>query len=842
MCGGTITRTWTYTNPCGNSVNATQIITINDNITPVFAAPPADVVVECEGDVPAMIDLAWTDNCDGAGTVTGTDGPLIGGNCGGTILRTWTYTDACGNTATVTQTITVDDTTPPTGVPPVPIAVVGIGAVPPCNILDVTLVADNCTVNPVVVCVGDVSDGGSCPEIITRTYSITDDCGNTIDVIQIITVGDALFPTASNPSDINVECLADVPGQNPAVVTDEADNGGAPVVTLEDDVMGGGACPDTLLRRYRVTDDCGNFIFVTQNIIMEPATVLVVAADGSSTVDCLADAQVQPVAAAVMDVCGNVLIPVVTTPVNIVCEGDMDWIFTYTDCAGNTADWVYTYTIYVVTLPVVPANATELVVCFDEVYVPTAPIVADVCGNNIVGVMTEGPDPVCVGDKVYTFTYTDCAGNISVYTYTFSINDNVLPTAPNLVDTSVAGSMDVPAPNILDVINEADNCTVNPIVAWVSDVSDGNICNLEEITRTYSVTDDCGNQIFVTQVITILAVPAPIDAGPDQTICSGDLVTIVADNPWGVPTDWSPAVPNGPFDPIVTTTYTLTADNLGCLSTDDVTVIVEPLPVMCFYGDILSGCEPLTVVFTNTSTAPSGITDCEWSFGGQSGSGCGPITYIFQNGGTYDVTLTTTSATGCENTITYDDYIYVEEIPVAAFSPSSNSLTIMNTEVDFMNNSTGASDYQWTFGDDSGTSFVENPNHVYPTEEGVSYTVQLIALSPLLCADTAWASINIIEEVIFYLPNTFTPDGDAYNEYFQPVFTSGYDPYDFDLSLFNRWGELIWESHNVDIGWDGTYGSGQKIVQDGTYTWRIEFKTSENDKRVLVTGHVNIIR
>jgi hypothetical protein len=71
-------------------------------------------------------------------------------------------------------------------------------------------------------------------------------------------------------------------------------------------------------------------------------------------------------------------------------------------------------------------------------------------------------------------------------------------------------------------------------------------------------------------------------------------------------------------------------------------------------------------------------------------------------------------------------------------------------------------------------------------EKGM-HVVQLVAYLPLGCTDTAWASIGVVEELIFYVPNTFTPDGDAYNEYFSPVFTSGYDPFDFDVFLFNRW-------------------------------------------------------
>ncbi|MDX1652294.1 MAG: proprotein convertase P-domain-containing protein, partial [Brumimicrobium sp.] len=112
-CPEIITRTYRITDACGNFIDVTQTITVDDTTPPVFAAAPADITVECIGDVPAMTNLNWTDNCDGAGSVAGTDGALTGGSCGGTITRTWTYTDVCGNTATATQTITVDDTTPP---------------------------------------------------------------------------------------------------------------------------------------------------------------------------------------------------------------------------------------------------------------------------------------------------------------------------------------------------------------------------------------------------------------------------------------------------------------------------------------------------------------------------------------------------------------------------------------------------------------------------------------------------------------------------------------------------------------------------------------------------------
>jgi len=285
-CPETITRTWTYTDACGNTATETQIITVNDTQAPVFAAPPANVTVECAGE---MTNLGWTDNCDGAGNVAGND-VSDGLSCPETITRTWTYTDACGNNATISQTIIVDDTTPPTASNPATISIAGGTPVPPANPLDVNDEADNCTANPVVAWVSDISDNGNCPEIITRTYSVTDDCGNQILVTQQISIGDAILPTASNPAPIAVQCSGDVPLPDPLVVTDESDNGAIPVVTFESEVSDGLSCPETITRTYRVTDDCGNFIFVTQTITVNDTQAPVFAAPPASfAVECIGD-------------------------------------------------------------------------------------------------------------------------------------------------------------------------------------------------------------------------------------------------------------------------------------------------------------------------------------------------------------------------------------------------------------------------------------------------------------------------------------------------------------------------------------------------------------------------
>lgn len=109
------------------------------------------------------------------------------------------------------------------------------------------------------------------------------------------------------------------------------------------------------------------------------------------------------------------------------------------------------------------------------------------------------------------------------------------------------------------------------------------------------------------------------------------------------------------------------------------------------------------------------------------------------------------------------------------------------------------------------------------------------------CEAEQCQDLLIHEEVLFYVPNAVTPDGDPHNQTFKPVFTSGVDPWDYHLTIFNRWGEIIFESYNFDKGWDCTYGTGG-VVQDGVYIWQIEFGEKLTDKKQLHRGHVTVLR
>ena len=165
--------------------------------------------------------------------------------------------------------------------------------------------------------------------------------------------------------------------------------------------------------------------------------------------------------------------------------------------------------------------------------------------------------------------------------------------------------------------------------------------------------------------------------------------------------------------------------------------------------------------------------------------------------------------------------------------------------MEYTNETTGATDYEWNFGNESFSNDI-NPTHEYSVngiKKEFIFDVELIASSNLGCKDTFNLDLPFFEELVYFIPNTFTPDGNKFNETFKPIFTSGFDPQEYKLQIYNRWGELIFESNDSGIGWDGTYGASQTIfAPEGTYVYKINFSKYRGDENVEVLGSVNLLR
>ena len=354
-CGGTITRTWNVSDACGNAAETrTQIITIDDNTAPVLDPAPDGVTVSCIEDVPQMTNLPWTDNCDTGGSVAGVDGALVGGECGGTITRTWNVSDACGNAAeTRTQIITIDDNTAPVLDPaPDGVTVSCIEDVPQMTNLAWT---DNCDTGGLVAGVDGALEGGECGGTITRTWNVSDACGNAAETrTQIITIDDNSAPVlAAAPDGVTVSCIEDVPAMTSLTWTDNCDDGGS--VEGVDGALVGDECGGTITRTWNISDACGNpAVSRTQIITINDTTPPEITCPADATVEF--GASTEAGTAEATDNCGDVKVSSSDETTSVGCQSVIVRTWTATDDCGNSASCEQHILIIDRTLPEITCN------------------------------------------------------------------------------------------------------------------------------------------------------------------------------------------------------------------------------------------------------------------------------------------------------------------------------------------------------------------------------------------------------------------------------------------------------------------------------------------------------
>jgi len=178
--------------------------------------------------------------------------------------------------------------------------------------------------------------------------------------------------------------------------------------------------------------------------------------------------------------------------------------------------------------------------------------------------------------------------------------------------------------------------------------------------------------------------------------------------------------------------------------------------------------------------------------------------------------------------------------PVSSFLPSPAKVNTINPITNMINSSTDATSYLWDFGDGE-TSTEENPTKTYSDLDTGTYLVTLTAFSGA-CSDVSSYYVKVVEDLVYYIPNTFTPDNNEYNPQFRPEFKSGYDTENYAMNVFDRWGEIVFSTTNIIEGWSGLDIRTNKLCLDGTYTWTIQFGEKGVDKRQLISGHVNLLR
>ncbi|MGV3611717.1 MAG: PKD domain-containing protein [Fluviicola sp.] len=536
---------------------------------------------------------------------------------------------------------------------------------------------------------------------------------------------------------------------------------------------------------------------------------------------------------------------------------------TYMNSGGCTATQVIT----VVSLPTASISGTTTICSSQNATItftgtPNATVTYQVGATNQTILLDASGNASLPVSPAATTVYTLVSVQVSppggcsaplVGTATVTISP--LPTASAVTPITVCANGNVAVPAFVSIpVGATFTWTNSNTTIGLTGSGTGNIASFTGLnpgsgsnTGTITMTPTLGGCVGTPAsfAITVDSPPAA-NAGNDVTMC----VNAPGSNQLGqVPTagvsySWTPTnglsnatIANPTFDGTVagTTNYTLTASVGSCSTTDNVTVTIHALPVVTFNSDTTTGCNPTQITFNNNTANSS---NCVWNFEGfGTQNNCGSVTQDYTSDGVFDVSLTVTDLNGCVNTSLINDMITIFPQPDASFDATPTELSTYNPFVNTDNNSTNAVSYSWDFGD-GFTSNAFNPSHTYPDEAGV-YVIALYAMNGG-CIDSAFRTVEVKEELTWYIPNTFTPDGDELNNVFLPIFNDAFDKQSYTMLIFDRWGEVIFETHDTAIGWDGTYNG--VLCKEGAYTWKIVIKQKIKDYRVDLIGHVNILK
>lgn len=402
-------------------------------------------------------------------------------------------------------------------------------------------------------------------------------------------------------------------------------------------------------------------------------------------------------------------------------------------------------------------------------------------------------------------TYTDIEiianGGTGTYLYNWS------PAAPNSPTISVSPVDDT---DYSCIVTDNNGCatTVNTSVTV-------NYLNPEDLQASISSTSICENESVTLNATYI---------GSDATLTMNWLHCAC-----------DPSVPVNET-PTTSMTYILEGVNY-CNDTiyDTVYVTLNPLPIIDLNPIMGEVCPGETVTFVNLGDNDPSWT-YNWYFGdGTFGSGM-PAYHQYDYASIYEIDLTITDNNGCTSTLDGGSQVIVNSQAIADFVPSTTSVSLLNPTIDFMNSSINATSFIWYFGDGNFTTDV-NPSHMY-LEHG-DYPVVLYANNIYGCPDSTIYIVHITPASELFVPNAFTPDGDTYNEVFNPK-GFGISDEDYQFIIFNRWGDIIFESHDPNIGWDGEH-NGLRKSQDGVYTWVVYYKDVA-DHKYKKEGHVTVLR
>ncbi|MCF8220304.1 MAG: gliding motility-associated C-terminal domain-containing protein [Cryomorphaceae bacterium] len=277
-------------------------------------------------------------------------------------------------------------------------------------------------------------------------------------------------------------------------------------------------------------------------------------------------------------------------------------------------------------------------------------------------------------------------------------------------------------------------------------------------------------------------------------------------------------------------------DANGCTATATDVLSTPPPFIAAFNVNDNVVCLPSNVTFTNSSIG--NYATSLWTFSNGLTFSSNQFSLDLNTVGCLDVTLLVTNTNGCTSDTTISNAVCVVPGPSAAFSTSTPEVDFTTGGIDFINNSQNYIGSVWEFGD-GGTSTQDNPSYFYPSSTIADYNVMLVVYDANGCTDTAYSVVQSIDVVRLTVPNAFTPNGDGLNDVFTPVISNADQVKYYRFEVYNRWGQLIFESNKPGEGWDGKYKG--KLAQFGAYNWKVSYDVPDQDS-VDANGHVTLVK
>ncbi|GJM35465.1 MAG: hypothetical protein DHS20C18_44660 [Saprospiraceae bacterium] len=274
---------------------------------------------------------------------------------------------------------------------------------------------------------------------------------------------------------------------------------------------------------------------------------------------------------------------------------------------------------------------------------------------------------------------------------------------------------------------------------------------------------------------------------------------------------------------------------------DEITKILHYYPVpnlIVIAPSEFIGCVPADIFFDNLSFPIDDTYDIDWDFGDGGSSDSISPTHIYETDGVYTVSVSIISPIGCETDTVFNDLITVLPSPIAGFDYSPDDPSILEPEIRFSDESSGALRWNWDFGDGSAGSVLANPTHTY-RDTGMVQVMQVVT-HPSGCQDTLIRFLDIKPEVRYFIPNAFTPNGDSTNDLFRGVgIMEGAT--NFSMTIWNRWGELVFETSDPFAGWNGKKNSVGKDSPSGVYIVLVTFNGPRGEP-IQIKNFVTLLR